>query len=103
MGCDLQSVNSQFLPAEDITLVMSLSSACATEEINTRLVMHVANITDRTSKRNALQNEDLTEVTGPCRTIFRLSCASELSQGCAVCSGTYVIESQHARTNATWL
>jgi hypothetical protein len=36
---------------------MSSSSAYAREEINTRRVMHVANITDRTSERNALQSE----------------------------------------------
>jgi hypothetical protein len=52
--CGLQSVHSHFLPAEDITpVVMSSSSAYAREEINTRRVMHVANITDRTSERNA--------------------------------------------------
>jgi len=64
--------------------------------------MLVVNITDRTSERNALQNEDFTEVTGPCRPIFGRSCASELSKGCAVYSGAYVIESHHAHANATW-
>ena len=57
VGCDLR-VHSTVLPAEDNTpVVMSSSSAYAREEINTRRVMHVANITDRTSERNALQSE----------------------------------------------
>jgi hypothetical protein len=50
----IYSVHSQFLPAEDITPAV-MSSSSAREEINTRRVMHVANITDRTSERNALR------------------------------------------------
>jgi hypothetical protein len=63
VGCALQSVHSQFLPAKYITPVaMTSSRAYAREEINTRRVIHVANIRDRTSEKETQckLNEDLT-------------------------------------------
>ena len=101
--CDLVSI-PQFRPLKILRLLSCLLRVRMQEKKLTHVgfCMLPTLRTERLKETHCKVNEDLT-LTGPGRPLFGRSCASELSKGCAVYSGTYVIESHHARTDETWL